>query len=120
VDDTQCLTFRSEARVLVQVIQDFISSLQHCPKAYFPLLPDVTELERSESSYSALEDSDISLLRYFSGPTATMVTLFLIRWLAYSSAKPAVLADLPSLCPNVASFAAMVGSPRIRTYSKSR
>ena len=121
MDDTQWLTFRKyakrvktfhgrEARLVpVQVKQEFMSSLQHCPQAYFPLLPNVTKLEWGELSYSALEDSGISLLRCFAGPAVTTVTLSLMRWEAYSSAELAVLADLPRLCPNVTSFAAIVG-----------
>ena len=121
MDDTQWLTFRKyakrvktfhgrEARLVpVQVKQEFMSSLQHCPQAYFPLLPNVTKLEWGELSYSALEDSGISLLRCFAGPAVTTVTLSLMRWEAYSSAELAVLADLPKLCPNVTSFAAIVG-----------
>ena len=121
MDDTHWSTFRKyakrvktfhgrEARLVpVQVKQEFISSLQHCPEAYFPLLPNVTELEWGELSYSTLEDSSISLLRCFAGPTVTTFTLSLMRWLAYSSAELAVLADLPRLCPNVTSFTATVG-----------
>jgi hypothetical protein len=98
-----------EARLVpVQVKQEFISSLQHYPQAYFPLLPNVTELEWGELSYSALEDSGISLLRCFAGPAVTTVTLSLMRWVAYSPAELAVLADLPRLCPNVTSFTAIV------------
>ncbi|KAH0832317.1 hypothetical protein J3R83DRAFT_13325 [Lanmaoa asiatica] len=118
--DTQWLTFRKyakrvkilhgrEARVPVRVKREFISSLQHCPKTYPPLLPNVTELEWSEHSLASLEDSAISLLRYFSGPSVTTVTLSLVRWLAHSSAELAVLADLPRLCPNVTSFTVVLG-----------
>ena len=117
VDDTQWLTFRNyakrvktihgrEARVPVRVKQEIISSLQHFPETYFPLLPNVTELEWSEHSFSAVEDSGISLLRYFAGPAVTTVTISLVRWLAHSSAELAVFADLPRLCPNVTSFTA--------------
>lgn len=115
MDDTQWLTFRNyakrvktihgrEARVPVRVKQEIISSLQHFPETYFPLLPNVTELEWSEHSFSAVEDSGISLLRYFAGPAVTTVTISLVRWLAHSSAELAVFADLPRLCPNVTSF----------------
>ncbi|KAG8214868.1 hypothetical protein J3R82DRAFT_10035 [Butyriboletus roseoflavus] len=115
VDDTQWLTFRKyakriktlhgrEARVPVRFKQEIVSSLQHCPKTYLPLLPNVTELEWSEHSLSAIEDSGISLLRYFAGPAVTTVTISLVRWLAHSSAELAVFADLPRLCPNVTSF----------------
>lgn len=120
MDDTQWLTFSNyakrvktihgrEARVPARVKQDFISSLQRCPKSYLPLLPNVTELEWRELSFSALEDSGVSLLRYFTGPAVTTVTLSLVRWLAHSSAELAVLADLPRLCPNVTSFTVTLG-----------
>ena len=120
MDDTQWTTFRTyakrvktfhgrETRVPLELKQEFISCLQHCPQAYFPLLPNVTELEWGELSYSALEDSDISLWRYIAGPAVTTVKLSLMRWVAYSSAELAVLADLPRLCPNVTSFTATVG-----------
>lgn len=66
-------------------------------------------LEWSELSFSVLEDSGISLLRYFTGPTVTTVTLSLVRWLAHSSAELSVLADLPRLCPNVTSFSVTLG-----------
>jgi hypothetical protein len=102
-------TFHGREARLVPV-QEFISSLQHCPQAYFPLFPNVTELEWVELSYSALEDSGISLLRCFAGPAVTTVTLSLMRWVAYSPAELAVLVDLPRLCPNVTSFTAIVGS----------
>lgn len=116
MDDTQWLSFRKyakrvktmhgcEAQVPVRVKQEFVSSLQRYPKVYFPLLPNVTELGWSEGSFSATADSAISLLRYFTGPTVTTVTLSLVRWLAHSSAELAVFADLPRLCPNVTSFA---------------
>ncbi|KAF8553691.1 hypothetical protein OG21DRAFT_1207014 [Imleria badia] len=105
VDDTRWSTFRKYAkrvktfrglktRVPVQAKQEFITSLQNCPQACFPLLPNVTELEWSE----------LSLLGYFACPAVTTVTLSFTRWLAHSSAELAVLADLPRLCPNVTSF----------------
>ena len=120
MDDTQWLTFRKyarrvktfhgrDSRVPVQIKQELISSLQHCPQAYFPLLPNVTELEWGELSYSVLENSGISLLRYFAGPAVTTFTLSLMRWAAYSSAELAALVDLPRICPNVTFFAASVG-----------
>lgn len=120
MDDTQWLTFCKYARrvktfrpcgarVPVQVEQEFISSLQHCPTSYLPLLPNVTDLEWSELSFSTLDGSGISLLKYFVGPAVTTVTLSLQRWLVYPSPKPAILADLPKFCPNVTSFTVVVG-----------
>lgn len=115
VDDTQWSTFRKyakrvktlrghEARVPVPIRQDIISALQNCPKAYLPLLPNVTELEWSELSFSSPEDSGISLFRYFASPGVITVTFSLMRWRAHSSTELAVLADLPRLFPNVTSF----------------
>ncbi|KAI9464354.1 hypothetical protein HD554DRAFT_1266538 [Boletus coccyginus] len=122
VDDSQWSTFRKYARrvktfrphgarVPVKVEKEFISSLQHCPISYLPLLPNVAELKWGELSYSALDDSGVPLLKYFAGPAVTSVTLSLLRWLAYSSPELAIITDLPTLCPNVTSFTVVVGFP---------
>ncbi|KAG6372541.1 hypothetical protein JVT61DRAFT_7650 [Boletus reticuloceps] len=115
VDDPQWSTFRKyaervkifrghEAHVPEQVKEEFIYSLQDCPESCLPLLPNIIELEWSELPFSAFEDSGISLLRYFVGPTVTTITLSLVHWLAYTPVELAVLADLPKLCPNVTSL----------------
>lgn len=120
VDDTRWSTFRKyakrvksihgrEARVPVRIKQEFFSSIQYCPKLYLPLLPNVTELEWSELSFSALDDSAMSLLRYFAGPAVTKIKISLVRWLAHSPAELDVLTDLPRLCPNVTSFTLILG-----------
>lgn len=115
VDDPQWLTFRKyakrvkklhgvQARVPLQVKEEFISTLQYCPKTYLPLLPNVVVLGWTDLAFSASQNSDISLLGYFAGPSVITIRLSFMRWLAYSAAELAVLADLPRLCPNVTSF----------------
>lgn len=122
MDDSQWSTFRKYARRVktfrphgarapVKVEKEFISSLQQFPIPYLPLLPNLTELEWGELSYSALDDSGVPLLKYFAGPAVTSVTLSYLRWLAYSSPELAIITDLPRLCPNVTSFTVVVGFP---------
>ena len=100
-----------EATIPVRIIEQFVSSLQHCPESYLPLLPNVTELEWGEIPvFLPLPgDSSISLLKYFATPTVTTITLPPIGWMAHSSAEKALLADLPRICPEVTSFTIAIG-----------
>ena len=98
------------------VQRNVITALAQFPEASLPLLPNLKELVWSESDTFSVIDPTVSLIKYFAGPGVTSLSLFLVSWPIYVSAR-AVLADLPNLCPNVTSFTAI---PRATLNDHSR
>ena len=98
------------------VQHNVVTALARLPEASLPLLPNLTELVWSESDTFSVIDPTVSLVKYFAGPRVTSLSLFLVSWPIYVSAR-AVLADLPNLCPNVTSFTAI---PRATLNDHSR
>ena len=94
-------------RVSATIQHNMIALARYDPKASLPLLPNLTELVWSELKMSNLIDPSVSLLKYFSGPGVTTISLFLICWPNHVSSELAILTDLPILCPNVSSFTAL-------------
>ncbi|KAH0832411.1 hypothetical protein J3R83DRAFT_13450 [Lanmaoa asiatica] len=125
--DKQWLTFQKYA-VRVQFLcgpcrgippsvqRNVITALARFSGASLPLLPNLTELVWSESDTFSVIDPTVALIKYFAGPRVTTISLFLVSWPIYVSAR-AVLADLPNLCPNVTSFTAI---PRATLNDNSR
>ncbi|KAG8214928.1 hypothetical protein J3R82DRAFT_10115 [Butyriboletus roseoflavus] len=86
--------------------RNVVTALARCSRASLPLLPNLTELVWNESDTYSVIDPTVSLIKYFAGPRVATISLFLVSWPIYVSAR-AVLADLPNICPNVTSFTAI-------------
>ena len=86
--------------------RNVVAALARCSRASLPLLPNLTELVWNESDTYSVIDPTVSLIKYLAGPRVANVSLFLVSWPIYASAR-AVLADLPNICPNVTSFTAI-------------
>lgn len=98
------------------VQRNVVAALVRFSGASLSLVPNLTELVWSESDTFSVIDPTVPLIKYFSGPRVATVSLFLVSWPIYVSAR-AVLADLPNRCPNVTSFTAI---PRATLNDHSR